>query len=180
MKAFFITILLLFSSLSAAQKGQYLSAGDFQTRYFSPDAVSQTLWINKDSRADVETILNHRFTALRIRYWGEKTRTGWILEEIGKELPITVGVVVDGDEIFDVSILEYRESRGGEIRYPFFTEQFQHLRLSDDERYGLDKTIDGITGATLSVRALKKIATLALFLHRQTPFYLQANKDQGA
>ena len=95
-------------------------------------------------------------------------------------MPITVGVVIDGDEIFNVSILEYRESRGGEIRYPFFTRQFQQAGLSVEGRYGLDKTIDGITGATMSVRALKKIATLALFLHRQTPFYPQTEKDQGS
>ncbi|MFT5691133.1 MAG: Na+-transporting NADH:ubiquinone oxidoreductase subunit NqrC [Oceanicoccus sp.] len=180
MKTFFITTLILFSSISLAQKGQYLSPSDFQARYFDVDAQSQTLWINKTLRTDVEAILNHRFTALRMRYWGKENRTGWILEEIGKELPITVGVVIDGDEIFDVSILEYRESRGGEIRYPFFTRQFQQAGLSDKGRYGLDKTIDGITGATLSVRALKKIATLALFLHRQTPFYLQTEKDQGS
>lgn len=177
MKAFLITLLIISSSISLAQKGQYLSPGDFQARYFSTDTQGQTLWIDKMLRADVETIVNHRFTSLRIRYWGEENRTGWILEEIGKELPITVGVVVDGDKIFDVSILEYRESRGGEIRYPFFTSQFQQVSLLDEGRYGLDKTIDGITGATLSVRALKKIATLALFLHRQTPFYPQTKKD---
>jgi hypothetical protein len=180
MKTFFIILLVFYCSLSIAQKGQYMSAEDFHTRHFSADIQSQTLWINKALKTDVETILNHRFTSLRVRYWGAGNRTGWILEEIGKELPITVGVVVEGDEIFDVSILEYRESRGGEIRYPFFTRQFQHIKLSDDGRYGLDKTIDGITGATLSVRALKKIATLALFMHRQTPFYPQAKKAQGS
>jgi Na+-transporting NADH:ubiquinone oxidoreductase subunit NqrC len=31
----------------------------------------------------------------------------------------------------------------------------------------LDRHIDGISGATLSVRAVKKLALLALYLHKQ-------------
>ena len=50
----------------------------------------------------------------------------------------------------------------------FFTDQFSGSGLTDDLR--LDRTIDGISGATLSVRALKKLARLALYLHEQTPF----------
>ena len=39
-----------------------------------------------------------------------------------------------------------------------------------DEGGKLSQPVDGITGATLSVRAVKKAATLALYLHRQTPY----------
>ncbi|MCV6604514.1 MAG: FMN-binding protein, partial [Porticoccaceae bacterium] len=69
--------------------------------------------------------------------------------------------------IEQVKILEFRESRGWEVRYPFFTKQFIGVGLAHKKRYRLDSHIDGITGATLSVRAVKKVATLALFFHRQ-------------
>jgi hypothetical protein len=63
-------------------------------------------------------------------------------------------------------VLEFRESRGWEVRYPFFTDQFGGIGLRPDLQ--LDRPIDGISGATLSVRALKKLARLALYLTQQT------------
>jgi Na+-translocating ferredoxin:NAD+ oxidoreductase RnfG subunit len=60
-------------------------------------------------------------------------------------------------------VLEFRESRGWEVRYPFFTDQFVEAKLDQNER--LDRNIDGITGATLSVNAVTRIARIALFLH---------------
>ena len=94
------------------------------------------------------------------------TQSG-IFEEIGKELPITVAVVIEAGAIIDLTVLEFRESRGGEVVYPFFTGQFSSAQLEAGKTYNLDKNIDGITGATLSVRALKKIATLALYCDQQ-------------
>ena len=83
----------------------------------------------KIDQAFVLLILGHSFAGLRVRYWASGERTAWVFEEIGKELPITVGVVVDNNGIALLSILEYRESRGGEVRYPFFTQQFQSMGL---------------------------------------------------
>ena len=103
---------------------------------------------------------------LRIRYWGEGARTAWILEEIGKVKPITVGLVVNDDGLEKIRVLAFRESRGWEVRYPFFTDQFTGVGLMAD--HDLDRRIDGISGATLSVRALKKLARMALYLHEQT------------
>ncbi|MGK0442052.1 MAG: hypothetical protein ACJA0N_001859 [Pseudohongiellaceae bacterium] len=170
MKRFLVLVFLLMSNNLLAQQGQFMTADELQTRYFSEATPLQTLWVNKAMRSEIEAIVGRRFTTLRMRYWGENQRTAWILEEIGKERPITVGVVVEGGEILNVSMLEYRESRGGEVRYPFFTRQFQQVRPVMRDGYQLNKNIDGITGATLSVRALKKIATLSLFYHQQTPF----------
>ena len=65
----------------------------------------------------------------------------------------------------DDDVLAFRESRGWEIRYPFFTEQFSGLTLADDGY--LSGPVDGITGATLSVRATEKVARLALWLDAQ-------------
>lgn len=162
--------LLLASGLSFAQKTRGVTAEDYRAEFFSGEMAWQTLWVNKAQREQIEKILGHSFASFRVRYWGEGHRTGWIFEEIGKELPITVGVVVEEGEVIDLTVLEFRESRGGEVVYPFFTGQFIAAKLKEGKTYRLDKTIDGITGATLSVRALKKIAILALYCHQQSGF----------
>ena len=94
------------------------------------------------------------------------SRSAWILEEIGKDKPITVGLVVNNNTLERIRVLIFRESRGWEVRYPFFTDQFRGAGLADEHR--LDRHIDGISGATLSVRALEKLARLALYLHGKT------------
>jgi hypothetical protein len=163
--------LFLGAGHSYAQSGAVVTMENYGARYFPGENNSwQTLWINKAQRDQVEKILNHSFSQIRIRYWGQGSRTGWIFEEIGKELPITVGVIVEDEKIVDLTVLEYRESRGGEVVYPFFTGPVNAASLTQGKTYGLDKPIDGITGATMSVRALKKVATLALYCHQQTTF----------
>jgi hypothetical protein len=61
--------------------------------------------------------------------------------------------------------LEFKESRGWEVKHSFFTDQFKSISINSD--HSLSKPIDGISGATLSVRALKKTAMLALFFNQQ-------------
>jgi len=154
---------------SALARGVYLTPEAFLSDAFgTAPPEPQVLWLKGDIQAGAEEILGHRYPGLRIRYWGEGQRTAWILEEIGKEQPITVGLVVNQQKIERIRVLEFRESRGWEVRQPFFTEQFQGIGLTAERE--LDQPIDGISGATLSVRALKKLARLALYLHRQTAF----------
>src|SRR5206468_2201270 len=69
-------------------------------------------------------------------------------------------VVVDG-RIDHVRVLVYRESRGQEVRTPSFLKQFKDAKLTRGDR--LDREIDGIAGATLSVGAMEHMARLALF-----------------
>lgn len=125
----------------------------------------QVMWLKGDIKEATAAILGHPYPGLRIRYWDKDARTAWILEEIGKEKPITVGLVVGPDGMEMLRVLEFRESRGWEVRYPFFTDQFGGIGLTADRQ--LDRHIDGISGATLSVRALQKLARLALYLHQQ-------------
>ena len=79
--------------------------------------------------------------------------------------PITTGFVIDNGQIERVAILIYRESRGWEVRYPFFTDQFIGAVVDGD--YRLDRSIDGISGATLSVVALTRLRRLALYLAKE-------------
>ena len=173
-------ILVSLSLTVSAQRGAFVSVDELREQAFPGETLGwQTLWINKSQRAVIESILDHSFKSLRVRYWGKDQRTTWIFEEIGKELPITFGVIVEDQSIVDIVIMEYRESRGGEVRYPFFTAQFKGLGLKGDEELSLNHSVDGITGATLSVRAMKKIATLALFCHQLTPFSQSEHAKQA-
>ena len=125
---------------------------------------------NRSARA----ILDHDYPALRLRYWGQGARSVWVLEEIGKESPITVGIVVENNRIAQMRVLIFRESRGWEVESPAFIRQYLGAALKSDKDPGtshLDRHIDGISGATLSVRALSKLSRLALLLHRHTPYY---------
>ena len=121
------------------------------------------VWISGETREQIQTILQHRPATLRIRYWQQGLRSAWVMEEIGKEKPITVGIVINQSRVEQIRVLVFRESRGWEVRYPFFTDQFKQARLNEDLQ--LDRPIDGITGATLSVRALTRLARVALYLH---------------
>ncbi|MBD3671264.1 MAG: FMN-binding protein [Gammaproteobacteria bacterium] len=127
---------------------------------------SSLLLIDTSLEASVKQILGHRYESQRIRYWREEGRTAWILQEVGKTKPITVGIVVNQGKLERVKVLVFRESRGWEVRYPFFTDQFIGASLTESAE--LDKTIDGVTGATLSVSALTRLARLAILLHKES------------
>ncbi len=146
------------------EAGRYVETDEYLRNAFPAELpAASTLWVAGELRESVERILGHPFKVLRVRYWQDGARSAWVLDEIGKELPITIGVTVDAGAIDNVRVLEFRESRGWEVRYPFFTDQFANARLDGDER--LDRNIDGITGATMSVHAVTRIARVALLLH---------------
>ena len=150
-----------------------MTVEEYQQKIFSTPIPWQTLWVSKQGRDDISNILSRQFMGLRIRYWGEGNKTAWIFEEIGKELPITVGIAINDGQVENVTILEYRESRGGEVRHDFFTDQFLGSSLeskSSKNIANLNTDIDGITGATYSVRSLKNMVRLALYCHLLTPF----------
>jgi len=157
--------LLAFAQPSTAES--YQSPDEFLQEVFATTPPSpQVLWLKGEIKETAAAMLGHPYPGMRIRYWTSAGRTAWILEEIGKEKPITVGMVIGAAGMELLRVLEFRESRGWEVRYPFFTDQFDGIGLTADRR--LDRNIDGISGATLSVRALQKLARLALYLNQQT------------
>ncbi len=143
---------------------QYMTREEFVEQAFAGSAQAPEwtfLRLTRDLKASAAAILGHPYQGMRVRYWQAGARSAWIIDEIGKDMPITIGVVVDAAQIHQVSILVYREERGGEVHQDFFTRQFQGLKL---QQQGLSGSIDGITGATLSVAAVTRAATLALML----------------
>jgi len=164
-----LLLLTLSLALPAVAGGVYQEPDDFISQVFhGKPPKAKVLWLNKPLKEQITDILDHKYKGLRVRYWqGDAdavTRTAWVLEEIGKEKMITTGIVIDQEHIELVKILVFRESRGWEVRHDFFTDQFKQAKL--DERKQLTQTIDNISGATLSVRAVRKLAQIALLLDR--------------
>ena len=151
---------------AAFARGTYQEPEDFLNEIFNGNVPQvKKLWIQGEIKDRVREVLGHDLGMLRVSYWQEDGRTAWILDEIGKSLPITVGIVINKGGIEILKILIFRESRGWEVRYPFFTDQF--INVGIDESLTLDRGIDGISGATLSVKAVSRVASLALYLHQQ-------------
>ncbi len=74
--------------------------------------------------------------------------------------------MVSQGRIEHVRVLAYRESRGQEVRDSSFLKQFAGASLTNRDR--LDRGIDGISGATLSVHAMERMARLALYFDRRS------------
>ena len=168
MKRSIVLLLCLLSPVGQLLADEiYQKPRDFIKEVFTDvRPLSHTLWVTRDRRQAVEDILGERPKSLRVRFWEHGTRTAWILEATGKDRPITAGVVVNQGKIEQIKILIFRESRGWEVRHSFFTDQFKGARLSKE--YVLTRDIDGISGATLSVRAVTAMARLALYYHAET------------
>jgi len=166
-KRFLAALLGLVLCSPAVSDSVYETQAEFINRAFgaSPPEVG-VIWLSGEIRQSVKQLLGHDYPALRLRYWCKAPRTAWVLDEVGKELPITVGIVVENHHIESLRVMVYRENRGGEVSSPAFTDQFNGISLAADST--LDGKIDGITGATLSVQALTRLAGLALYLHDQT------------
>ena len=153
---------LMFSSVTVAG-GVYQEPADFINEVFDNNPPkADVLWLNKELKQQIVEILDHKYKGLRVRYWSQGKKSAWILDEIGKEKLITAGFVINNSQIEQVKVLVFRESRGWEVRHDFFTDQFKQAKLKDNHQ--LDKHIDNISGATLSVRALRKLAQIALLL----------------
>jgi hypothetical protein len=147
----------------ALASDDYISAEEFLSRVFAGDMpASDTIWLTGEKKGIVEDILGHDPGFLRVRYWGNSARSAWVLDEIGKIEPITIGVVVNNSQIEEIKVLAFRESRGWEIKHDFFTRQFNGAFMQ--ARQKLDRSIDGISGATLSVKAMTNVSRLALYL----------------
>ncbi len=163
MKTTVLTIWLWLLPAAAIAGGVYQEPDAFIAEVFAEDPPkAAVIWPDSELKAQIKDILGHAYTGLRIRYWKQDDRTAWILDEIGKDKPITTGIVINQGRIERVRVLIFRESRGWEVRHAFFTDQFDKAALKANNQ--LDRTIDNISGATLSVKAVSRLARVALLL----------------
>lgn len=160
---------LVFSMLvitSTYADTEYKIVNAFVQQQFTEEApLPSILWLTDDIQTVIKRLIVHPYNKLRLRFWKQSLKTVWILDEVGKESPITIGVVVNQQKIQLLKVLIYRESRGDEVKHDFFTRQFDSATLTAQGK--LSAHVDGISGATLSVRALKRMAKMALWLDRQ-------------
>lgn len=114
--------------------------------------------LNASARTAVEQRLGRpvpeeAFTFYVGRSAGGVQGYGVVLEEMGKHEPITFFVAITPDgRVKDVLVLEYRESRGGEVRQKGFLKQYAGKTSRDPLE--LEEDITPITGATISARAI--------------------------
>ena len=157
---------LVIAALAMPARGEvYLTPEKFLSDGFAGAAPPpKILWLTGELARQAEAVLGHKLAALRLRYWAVGARSAWILDEIGKTEAITAGFVIENQKIVQLKVLEFRESRGGEVRHPFFTGQFIGLSLLENDQ--LSEPVDGVSGATLSVRAVETMAKFALLLAR--------------
>ena len=160
-------MLTLLCCLSARVQAEdvYLSVPDYLAEQYPSVPSPAMLWLDDAQRKTAET-LSGEDPGFRQRYWLADDKSSWVINVIGRDHPITLGISVKDGKIAALRVLIYRESRGWEVRHPFFTRQFDQAAL---EQGKLDRRIDNITGATLSVNALQRAAKLALWLDSQLP-----------
>lgn len=166
-KTFLCLSVLLASvvGIPALAGGVYFSAADLQREVFADaEPLAQTLWLTPDRKAEALQLLGQTLTQARMRYQSLGQRHLWTLSEIGKEKPITFAVVTENGRIQRIDVMVFREARGDEIRLPQYTAQYRNLSLTPTGQ--LSASVDGISGATYSVRSMQKVAKLALLLDR--------------
>ncbi|MCK4842125.1 MAG: FMN-binding protein [Methylococcales bacterium] len=157
-------LLLTFTVPTYAE--EYQKTNDFLQQIFSGEVPkAEVLWLTKELKKTVIEILKHKPNFLRTRYWQTAEKSVWIINETGKTKPITIAIVITGNKIVLLKVLAFRESRGWEVKHDFFTDQFKQISLTPELQ--LNQAIDGISGATLSVRALTKVAQLALLFNQK-------------
>jgi hypothetical protein len=151
-------------TVEAAAK-TYEQPSAFLARHFGGAPKARVLTLSGAQQKQLASILGHKYGQQKVRYWAEGGKSAWILDEVGKTEPMTTGFIVRGGKLVEVKVLIYRESHGWEVSRPFFTKQFEGASLDGNR---LSKSVDGVVGATLSVRAITKLSAAALYLSQQS------------
>ena len=126
----------------------------------------QKLPVHGETATTIQSILGSRYHGASISYWCHAGKTVWVLAARGKHGLIHAGFVIENNRIVQTEVLSFKEQRGKFIRTSRFLRQFAGAGLKKGDQ--LDQRIDGYSGATLSVNAMKKMARLALVLDSQT------------
>ena len=88
-----LALILLLGSVytGSLARGTYQEPDAFLAEAFSDNAPEPAvIWLTGERKDVVKQLLGHRYSSLRVRYWRRAQRSAWILEAIGKDLPITI------------------------------------------------------------------------------------------
>ena len=159
---------LFLNSKNVFSEEVFLSKKDFLKIAFSDETPKRKgLRFKGEVKEIAQKIMGSNYKKIRMKYWRQDQKTAWILERIGKVELITAGFIVENCRISSVHVLVYRETHGWEVKYPSFRDQFVGVNMIAG--YKLDKSIDGISGATLSVNSMEKMTRLALAMNSLVP-----------
>jgi hypothetical protein len=166
-----LTVLSLFFvvfSYPSSSDDALLSKEQFiEVAFGNKEALKGKLRFKDEVKTTAQKIMGNKYKKVLMRYWIEGNRTAWILNRIGKVKPITAGFIIEDCKVVSVHVLVYRESHGWEIKYPSFRDQFKGIGM--EKKFKLDKSIDGISGATMSVSSMRIMTSLALAMNELVP-----------
>ena len=134
------------------------------TQFNNEIPKKKRLIIKKDIKVLLQKIMGDNYNKRIFSYWQKDNSTIWILNSIGKYKPITAGFVIQDCKIKSLHVLVYREQIGYEIKYPNFLLQFTDAELNSN--MDLNIRVDNISGATLSVNSMERMAKTALLLNK--------------
>ena len=124
----FIVISLILSSITVFARGVYQTDQDFLAETFNQIVPkSKVVWVKGELATTITEILGHKYVGLRIRYWRTAERSVWILEEIGKEKPITFGVVIADKQIETIKVLALEKVAEGRFVIPHLLNNLEML-----------------------------------------------------
>ena len=147
----------------------YLFAGEIKTtseKYLFalfPDNTNisiHNLKLNDDIKYEVQNKVKQKFYRNKLYYWnishGDSTIAYAFLDNvIGKSMPITFLVILNiNGEIIDVDVIKYREAYGSAVGNKIWLQQF--FNRNNNSSYDIGNDIDGISGATISVKSTSK------------------------
>lgn len=153
----FVLFVCLFYS-PALLAGEFPSPEQARLTFF-PEAThfeTRALAFSKSQLKAIRRASGVKLYPKRLQSWdvlGDSRRLGWFFVDdvVGKHEFITIGVgISDVGEVIGLEILDYRETHGGEVGRASWRAQFLGKQYGDPMRLG--DGIDGISGATLSVR----------------------------
>ena len=170
------SILIILTSLLAA--GDIKIACEEQLFNLYPentDIRMHIIKLDKQMKKQVENQVKQRFYRDKLYYWtisqDDTTIAYAFLDNvIGKSMPITFLVILNIDgKIINSNVIKYREAYGGEVGNIRWLKQF--INRNKNSRYNVGKDINGISGATISVKSItngiQKITTLFPLVQNQ-------------
>ena len=119
-----------------------------------------TLKLDTELKVLVQNKVKQRFYRDELYYWNisnNDTTIAYALMDnvLGKSMPITFLVILNNEgSILFTKVIKYREAYGSEVCNKNWLAQFTHFSETTD--FKVEKDINGISGATISVNSLSK------------------------